>query len=581
MPGVADPLLTLAPRFEAAVVAAFGAEHAGTDPLLRRSDRADYQANIAMGLGKKVRRPPRDVAAALVQHLQVADLCESVELAGPGFLNITLKSDFIAGEVVAQSESARLGVPAGATKETVVIDYSAPNLAKEMHVGHIRSTIIGDALARVLTSLGHRVIRQNHLGDWGTPFGMLLEHLLDRGETEALRDLEVGSLNAFYRDARAKFDADPAFADRARHRVVALQAGDSDTLALWRRLCDASRRYFADIYARLGVTLTDADVCGESFYNPMLAKITEELEQKGLARVDAGALCVFPPGFTGREGEPLPLLIRKQDGGYGYGTTDLAAIRYRTQDLKADRLIYVVGAPQSQHLAMVFAIAALAGWLVPPARAEHVAFGSILGPDKKMFKTRSGDTVRLADLLDEAAERAARVIAEKNPDLDEATRADVARAVGIGAIKYADLGSDRIKDYVFDWSRMLAFEGNTAPYLQYAHARIRSILRKAEGVRGAGVPRVILTEPAERALCLELLSFGTAVQAVADTLQPHRLCTYLFDLASVFTTFYEQCPVLRAESEEQRASRLLLSELTARVLAEGLGLLGIEAPSQM
>jgi arginyl-tRNA synthetase len=578
---VADPLLTLAPRFEAAVVAAFGAEHAGTDPLLRRSDRADYQANIAMGLGKKVRRPPRDVAAAIVQHLDVADLCESVELAGPGFLNITLKRDFIASEVAAQSASERLGVPAEVAKETVVIDYSAPNLAKEMHVGHIRTTIIGDAIARVLTSLGHRVIRQNHLGDWGTPFGMLIEHLLDRGETEAIRDLEVGSLNPFYQEARAKFDADPAFAERARHRVVALQAGDSATLALWRRLCDTSRRHFADIYARLGVTLTDADVCGESFYNPMLAKIAAELEQKGLARVDAGALCVFPPGFTGREGEPLPLLVRKQDGGYGYGTTDLAAIRYRTQDLKASRLIYVVGAPQSQHLAMVFATAALAGWLVPPVRAEHVAFGSILGPDKKMFKTRSGDTVLLADLLDEAKERAAQVIAEKNPDLDEATRADVARAVGIGAIKYADLGSDRIKDYVFDWSRMLAFEGNTAPYLQYAHARIRSILRKAEGTRGAGVPRVILTEPAERALCLSLLSFGTAVQAVADSLQPHRLCTYLFDLASVFTTFYEQCPVLRAEGEEQRASRLLLSELTARVLAEGLDLLGIEAPSRM
>jgi len=573
---VADPILTLTTRFTAAVAAAFGAEHAGTDPLLRRSDRADYQANIAMGLGKKVRRPPRDVAFAIAERLDVADICERVEIAGPGFLNLTLKSDFLAAEAIAVSADARLGVMPLAEPETVVIDYSAPNAAKEMHVGHLRSTILGDALARVLTSLGHRVVRQNHLGDWGTPFGMLIEHMLDQGDSAC--DLEVVRLNAFYREARAKFDQSPAFAERSRARVVALQAGDPATLALWRRFVDASRRHFAAIYARLGVTLTDADICGESFFNERLPAVAAELEQSGLGRISDGALCVFPPGFKGREGEPLPLLVRKRDGGYGYGATDLAAIRYRTQELEARRLIYVVGAPQSQHLAMVFAIAGLAGWLAPPSRAEHVAFGSVLGPDKKMFKTRSGDTVRLADLLDEAAQRAAAVIAEKNPDLDEATRADVARAVGIGAIKYADLSSDRIKDYVFDWGRMLAFEGNTAPYLQYAHARIRSILRKAEPMQGA---RVMITEPEERALVIELLSFGSAVHAVADALTPHRLCTYLFDLATAFTAFYERCPVLRAPGEEQRASRLLLCELSARVLAEGLGLLGIEAPARM
>jgi arginyl-tRNA synthetase len=573
---VADPILTLTTRFTAAVAAAFGAEHAGTDPLLRRSDRADYQANIAMGLGKKVRRPPRDVAAAIIERLDVADVCERVEIAGPGFLNLTLKSDFLAAEALAQSADARLGVLPAAEPETVVIDYSAPNAAKEMHVGHLRSTILGDALARVLTSLGHRVVRQNHLGDWGTPFGMLIEHMLDQGD--AARDLEVIRLNAFYREARAKFDEDPAFAERSRARVVALQAGNPATLALWRRFVDASCRHFSAIYARLGVTLTDADICGESFFNERLPLVAAELEQTGLGRISDGALCVFPPGFKGREGEPLPLLVRKRDGGYGYGATDLAAIRYRTQELKARRLIYVVGAPQSQHLAMVFAIAGLAGWLSPPSRAEHVAFGSVLGPDKKMFKTRSGDTVRLADLLDEAAQRAAAVIAEKNPALDEATRANVARAVGIGAIKYADLSSDRIKDYVFDWDRMLAFEGNTAPYLQYAHARICSILRKAEPKEGA---RVMITEPEERALAIELLSFGSAVHAVADALTPHRLCTYLFDVATAFTAFYERCPVLRAPSEEQRASRLLLCELSARVLAEGLGLLGIEAPASM
>jgi arginyl-tRNA synthetase len=581
MRAVPDLIHLLAPRFEAAVRAAFGAEHAGADPLLRRSDRADYQANIAMGLGKQLKRPPRDVAAALVERLEVEDLCARVEIAGPGFINVTLKDSLLAAQVAAQSADARLGVASAAAPETVVIDYSAPNVAKEMHVGHLRSTVLGDAIARVLASLGHRVIRQNHIGDWGTPFGMLIEHLVDRGDAEAARDLAVGSLNAFYKEARARFDADEAFAERARRRVVAFQGGDATTLASWRLLVDASRRYFSAIYARLGVELTDADVCGESFYNPSLPEVVTELEQRGLARVDDGAVCVFPPGFTGREGEPLPLLVRKQDGGYGYAATDLAAIRYRTQGLGARRVIYVVGAPQSQHFSMVFATAELAGWLAPPARAEHVAFGSVLGPDKKIFKTRSGDTVRLLELLDEAEQRAAAIVAEKNAELDEATRAAVARAVGIGAVKYGDLSSDRIKDYVFDWGRMLAFEGNTAPYLQYAHARIRSILRKAGAELPGPAAAVSLTQPAERALCLALLSFGGVVHAVADSLQPHRLCTYLYELASAFTTFYESCPVLRAENEEQRATRLLLCELTARVLAAGLELLGIEAPARM
>lgn len=578
---MADPLLTLAPRFEAAVIAAFGPEHAGTDPMLRPSDRADFQANVAMSLGKKVKKPPREVAAAIASHLQVADLCDKVEIAGPGFINLTLSSSFLAAEVLAESTHPRLGLEPAAEKETVVIDYSSPNAAKEMHVGHLRSTILGDALARVLLAVGHRVIRQNHVGDWGTPFGMLIEHLLDLGDASDNASAAVSDLNGFYKEARAKFDADPTFAERSRRRVVALQAGDAETLELWRRIVAASRKHFATVYERIGIALTDADICGESFYNPRLTGVAEELEKSGLARVDSGALCVFPPGFTGREGEPLPILVRKQDGGYGYGTTDLAAIRYRTQDLGAQRVIYVVGSPQSQHFAMVFAAARLAGWLVPPARAEHVAFGSVLGPDKKMFKTRSGETVRLVDLIDEAEQRAARVVAEKNPDLDEQTRLAVARAVGLGAIKYADLSNDRIKDYVFDWDRMLAFEGNTAPYLQYAHARIRSILRKAESAGHAPGTQITITEPAERALCLELLAFGSAVHAVAESLQPHRLCTYLFGLATAFTTFYEKCPVLRADSDEQRKTRLLLSELTARVLAEGLSLLGIEAPSRM
>ena len=575
---MADPLLALHRAFEGAISAAFGAEHASTDPAIRRSSRADYQANAAMALGKRLGRPPRDVAAEILENLRVDDMCTSVEIAGPGFFNISLRDDYVARELADTAKDGRLGVTPATEPETVVVDYSSPNVAKEMHVGHLRSTILGDALARVLEALGHRVIRQNHVGDWGTPFGMLIEHLLDQ-DAQGPLGLSASDLNAFYKAARAKFDADPAFAERARARVVLLQGGDEATLAEWRRLVAASTRYFAVIYGRLGVSLTEGDLAGESLYNRMLPEVAADLEKLDLARISEGALCVFPPGFTGREGEPLPLIVRKQDGGYGYAATDLAAIRHRTGALGARRLVYVVGSPQAQHLGMVYAVARLAGWLVPPARAEHVAFGSILGADKKMFKTRSGDTVRLSDLLDEADERAARVIAEKNPELGPEERARIAHAVGAGAIKYADLSNDRIKDYVFDWDRMLAFEGNTAPYLMYAHARIRSIFRKAEGEGCAGAIAVVA--PKERALALELLRFGSVVREVGDTLQPHKLCAYLFELATAFTAFYEACPVLRAASDEERRSRLAMCELVARVLATGLGLLGIEAPDRM
>ncbi len=583
---MADPMLSLAPRFEAALREAFGDEHAAADPALRRSVRADYQADVAMGLAKKLGRPPRDVAAAVVAKLDLAGICDKVEIAGPGFINLTFAPGWLAREVESTLGDARLGVAPAPAPETVVVDYSAPNVAKEMHVGHLPSTIIGDALVRVHELLGHRVIRQNHLGDWGTPFGMLIEHLIDLGQDQA-DVLSISDLDAFYRQAREKFDGDPPFADRSRQRVVALQAGDARTLALWKRLVDESKRYFGAVYARLGVTLRDEDVRGESFFNPKLGEVVAELEKLGLARESEGAICVFPPGFTAKDGQPLPLIVRKQDGGYGYATTDLAAIRYRAGTLGATRLLYVVGSPQQQHLAMVFAVAKQAGWLRPPARAEHVAFGSVLGPDKKMFKTRAGGTVKLKDLLDEAVQRAAAVIAEKNAELDPATRDDVAQKVGIGAVKYAGLSIDRIKDYVFDWDRMLAFEGNTAPYLQYAHARIRSIFKRADFAssggqgRAAGPPEVVLAEPAERALALELLAFGAVPHAVAESLQPHRMCTYLFDLASRFTTFYEQCPVLRAEDVATRRSRLLLCDLTARTLARGLDLLGIDAPEQM
>jgi arginyl-tRNA synthetase len=573
---MADPLLTLAPAFHAAIAAAFGPEHAGADPALRPSDRADYQANVALGLRKQLGGAPRDLAAKVVANLDLRGVAERVEVAGAGFINITLEAGFLSRALREIAADPRLGVDPARASETVALDYSSPNIAKEMHVGHLRSTILGDALARVLEAAGHRVVRQNHLGDWGTPFGMLIEHLADGAAAESA----AADPNAFYQEARSKFDGDPAFAERARRRVVLLQGGDEATLALWRTFVAASRRYLETMYEKLGVTLKDADVAGESFYNPMLGEVVAELTAKGLARESEGALCVFPPGFAGRDGEPLPLIVRKQDGGYGYATSDLAAIRYRTGALGARRIVYVVGTPQSQHLAMVFKAAELAGWLAPPARAEHVAFGSVLGADKKMLKTRSGEAVRLLDLLDEAVTRARAVVDEKSPELDAPERAEVARAVGIGAVKYADLSSDRVKDYVFDWSRMLAFEGNTAPYLQYAHARIRSIFRRA----GEGVPppdRIEVAAPAERALALALLSFGSAVHEVEETLQPHRLCTYLFVLSTAFSTFYEQCPVLKAPTEAERRSRLALSDLTARVLARGLDLLGIGAPDRM
>jgi arginyl-tRNA synthetase len=564
-------------------VAAFGADHAGTDPVLRRAQQGrfgDFQANVAMSLSKRLGSNPRDVAGAIVANLRVDDVCEVVEVAGPGFVNLTLRADYLGAELGATAADARSGVTLAASPETVVVDYSAPNVAKEMHVGHLRSTIIGDALVRVLELLGHHVIRQNHLGDWGTPFGMLIEHLVDLGEEEGAHELSVGDLDGFYRQAQAKFNADTSFAERARRRVVALQSGDDKTLDLWRLLVRESTRYFATVYERLGVTLTERDLCPESFYNPLLDGVAQELESKGLAWIDDGALCAFPPGFSGRDGEPLPLIVRKSDGGYGYAATDLAAVRHRTGKLGATRLVYVVGSPQSQHLAMVFATAAQAGWL-ESARAEHVAFGSVLGPDGKMFKTRSGETVKLGALLDEAVERAASVV-ERSPELDDSARSEVSRAVGIGAVKYADLANDRVKDYVFDWDRMLAMDGNTAPYLQYAHARIRSIFRRSgEAGPGADGAAVVIGEPAERALALDLLSFDEVVQTTADVLAPHRLCTYLFGLASTFTTFYEQCPVLRADTADQRRSRLVLCDLTARVLQSGLGLLGIEAPERM
>ena len=574
---MSDPVLLLGDRFQAALVLAFGPEHAGVDPAIRPSNHADFQANLALGLAKTLKKSPRDVAAAILAKLDGTGVVERTELAGPGFINIWLRAEFLSAEVARVAAAGTAGVEAHPTPERIVIDYSSPNVAKEMHVGHLRSSVIGDALARVLEALGHTVLRQNHLGDWGTPFGMLIEHLLDEGadaDAHSIRDL-----NAFYQAARAKFDASPEFAARARVRVVSLQSGDEATLGFWRKLVEASRTHFNALYRLLGVTLKDEDIAGESLFNPMLGEVVSELESMGQCVENEGAKCVFVPGYVGRDDKPLPLIARKQDGGYGYAATDLAAIRYRLQTLNATRILYVVGAPQTQHLAMIRDAAIQAGWLALPARAEHVAFGSVLGEDGKVLRTRAGATVRLIELLEEGVERARSIVAEKAPELPIEQRDAIARAVGIGAIKYADLSSDRVKDYVFDWSRMLAFDGNTAPYLQYAHARICSILRKSN--ESVELASIAISEPQERVLALSLLAFPRALADVAESLSPHRLCGYLYDLATAFSAFYEHCPGLKAATPEVRRSRLLLSATTATVIARGLELLGIEAPEKM
>ena len=549
------------------------------DPAVRRSQHADFQSDAALGLARRLGRPPREIAAEVRERASLADLCAAVEVSGPGFLNLTVSGHALDGLVSALAADPRLGVPPVAEPETVVVDYSGPNVAKEMHVGHLRSTVIGDAAARTLEWLGHRVLRANHLGDWGTPFGMLIEHLLDLGEAGAAQELSMGDLDGFYKAARAKFDDDEAFRERSRRRVVALQGGDPATLRLWRLLVTQSESYFLTVYDLLDVTLTGDDFRGESSYHDQLAPTVKELDRLGLLRRSDGADCVFPPGSVGRDGEPLPLIVRKSDGGYGYPATDLAALRHRTGTLGATRLLYVVGLPQRRHFEMVFAVGAQAGWLPAPARAEHVGFGSILGPDGRMLRSRAGGSVKLVGLLTEAVERATALARERNPELGEAEAAAVGRAVGIGAIKYADLSGDRHKDYVLDWERMLSLDGNTAPYLQYAYSRVRSIFRRA-GAAARPDADVSLGEPAERALAIELVGFAAVVEEVAGTLEFHRLTAYLHRLAVAFSAFYERCPVLRAEGP-LRDSRLVLCELTGRVLRQGMDLLGIRTPERL
>jgi arginyl-tRNA synthetase len=574
-----DVGLELGRRVAAALRAGLDVDITPAEALIRPSTRdgVDYQCNVAMSLAKTLKRAPRDVAQAIVEHLDAADLVEPPEIAGPGFINLVLTTTWLEQQAAGLLGDDRLGVETTDRPRRVAIDLSSPNVAKEMHVGHLRSSIIGDAIMRLMRFAGHEVIPHNHLGDWGTPFGMLIEHLVDEGWTA--EGHTISDLNGFYVAARKKFDADPDFMERSRQRVVALQGGDEPTLKLWRLLVDESTRHFEKVYGVLGIGLGPDDIYGESFYNPYLADTVAQLEAKGLTEISDGALCVFPPGFSNREGDRLPLIIRKRDGGYNYATTDLATIRYWTGERGVTDLLYVVGTPQAQHFQMVFTTARQAGFLTDQ-HAEHIGFGSILGEDGKTIRSRAGGTIKLVELLDEAVDHAAAVIAERT-EFDAAEQARLARIVGIGAVKYADLSNDRERDYVFTWEKMLAKEGNTSVYLQYANARILSILRKAGDLPAAGTA-VTLTEPAERALVIKLLGFPAAIQAAVEAYAPHKLSSYLYETASTFTTFYDSCPILAATTTpEARESRLVLAQLTSKVLTLGLSLLGIEAPERL
>ena len=541
-----------------------------------RPEFGDYQINGVMGAAKARRTNPRALAEQLLAQLDLGDIASCLEIAGPGFINIHLAPEFLATRLEAARQDARLGVPKQDAKR-VVIDYSGPNLAKEMHVGHLRSTIIGDALVQVLEFLGHDVIRQNHVGDWGTQFGMLVAYLIESGGTDN-PDLVLSDLEGFYRAAKLRFDEDADFAERARENVVKLQAGDAQVRALWQQFIDLSLRHCEDVYQRLGVSLTREHVRGESSYNDDLANVVADLDKLGMLSESQGAQCVFLPEFTGKDKEPLPCIVQKSDGGYLYATSDLAAIRYRVRQLNADRILYFVDARQALHLQQVFAISYQAGFAPKSCDMEHMAFGTMMGEDGKPFKTRTGGTVKLIELLDEAEQRAFELVTRKNPDLDEASRKNIARSVGIGAVKYADLSKNRTSDYIFNWATMLSFEGNTAPYLQYAFARIQSIFRKLEADQRPGT--IIITEPAERALAVHLAQFAEQLNAVAREGYPNLLCQYLYQLAGHFMRFYEACPILKAEADVL-ASRLALADLTAKTLKQGLALLGIEVLESM
>ncbi len=571
----------LSDKIKQAMIAAGADEQC--DALIRQSSKpqfGDYQANGIMAAAKKLGLNPREFAQKVLNHADLSDVAEKTEIAGPGFINIFLNPTWLANNVSAALKDQNLGVSAN-EKQTIVIDYSSPNVAKEMHVGHLRSTIIGDAVVRTLEFLGHNVIRANHVGDWGTQFGMLIAYL-EKMENEHASEMELQDLEAFYREAKKHYDENEAFAEKARNYVVKLQGGDEYCRTMWKKLVDITMQQNQRNYDRLNVTLTEKDVMGESLYNPMLPAIVEDLKKQGLAVEDEGALVVYLDEFKNKEGEPMGVIVQKKDGGFLYTTTDIAAAKYRYETLKADRALVFSDTRQSQHMQQAWLITRKAGYVPDSFSLEHKNFGMMLGKDGKPFKTRTGGTVKLADLLDEAIERATVLINEKNTNLSDDEKAAVIEAVGIGSVKYADLSKNRTTDYVFDWDNMLSFEGNTAPYMQYAYTRIRSIFNKADvNPTALAEAKIQLSDEKERALAIKLLQFEEAVQTVGKEGTPHVLCAYLYELAGVFSSFYEHCPILNSEDESVKLSRLKLASLTEKTLKQGLELLGIKTIEKM
>ena len=571
----------LSEKIKQAMIAA-GAD-AQCEALVRQSGKVqfgDYQANGIMPAAKKLGLNPREFAQSVLDKAELQDIAEKTEIAGPGFINIFLKDTWLADNISRAVQDPKLGVH-NPEKQTVVVDYSSPNVAKEMHVGHLRSTIIGDAVVRTLEFLGNHVIRANHVGDWGTQFGMLIAYL-EKMENEHASEMELSDLEAFYRAAKKHYDEDPVFAEKARNYVVKLQSGDEYCRTMWQKLVKITMQQNQHNYDRLNVTLTDKDVMGESLYNPMLPGIVEDLKKQGLAVEDDGALVVYLDEFKNKDGDPMGVIVQKKDGGFLYTTTDIAAAKYRYETLKANRALVFSDTRQSQHMQQAWLITRKAGYVPDSFQLEHKNFGMMLGKDGKPFKTRSGDTVKLADLLDEAIERAGVLISQKSTALSEQEKADVIEAVGIGSVKYADLSKNRTTDYVFDWDNMLSFEGNTAPYMQYAYTRIRSIFNRSQiALSEVEQAQLSITDEKERALAIKLLQFEEAVQVVGKEGTPHVLCAYLYELAGVFSSFYEHCPILNNDDHQVKLSRLKLALLTERTLKQGLDLLGIKTVEKM
>ena len=571
----------LSEKIKQAMIAA-GAD-AQCEALVRQSGKVqfgDYQANGIMPAAKKLGLNPREFAQSVLDKAELQDIAEKTEIAGPGFINIFLKNTWLAENINRAVQDPKLGVH-NREKQTVVVDYSSPNVAKEMHVGHLRSTIIGDAVVRTLEFLGNHVIRANHVGDWGTQFGMLIAYL-EKMENEHASEMELSDLEAFYRAAKKHYDEDPVFAEKARNYVVKLQSGDEYCRTMWQKLVKITMQQNQHNYDRLNVTLTDKDVMGESLYNPMLPGIVEDLKKQGLAVEDDGALVVYLDEFKNKDGDPMGVIVQKKDGGFLYTTTDIAAAKYRYETLKAHRALVFSDTRQSQHMQQAWLITRKAGYVPDSFQLEHKNFGMMLGKDGKPFKTRSGDTVKLADLLDEAIERAGVLISQKSTALSDQEKADVIEAVGIGSVKYADLSKNRTTDYVFDWDNMLSFEGNTAPYMQYAYTRIRSIFNRSQiALSEVEQAQLSITDEKERALAIKLLQFEEAVQVVGKEGTPHMLCAYLYELAGVFSSFYEHCPILNNDDQQVKLSRLKLALLTERTLKQGLDLLGIKTVEKM